>query len=107
MTLRADTLHTMMITFYKQQDTGGIRYYSIHDRQGSLFSSLGFTAVWGEFPNAGREKVYTFSDRLSMDSKLQEIFRHRIRDGYKVLYSFSRKKRYLTMFERIRSEQAV
>ena len=94
-----------MITFYKPSDAGVVRYYSVHDRQGSLFLTHGFTAVWGSFPKAGRERVYTFEDRESMDRKLREIFRRRVRDGYRVLYSFSRNQRYVTLFEEFRTRE--
>jgi len=88
----------MTITFYKQQ-SGFTRYYTMHDRQGSLFSPYTFTAVWGRVLERGREKVYTFDSRETMDKKLRELMRKRISSGYRVLYSFSRSSEYKEIFK--------
>lgn len=80
----------MIITFYKFTGKTN-RYYTIHDRQGDLFSTYSFTAVWGIEMYSGREKMYTFKSREQMERKIRLIFKERIRNGYKVLYSFARK----------------
>lgn len=84
----------MLITLYKTDKQGRIHYYSLDDRQGHLFSQYSFTVNWGMALVAGREKVHVFSDRHTMDSKLQELIQVRIRDGYRVLYSFFRNHEY-------------
>lgn len=80
----------MIITFYKY-DGRVNRYYTIHDRQGDLFSTFSFTAVWGIEMYGGREKVYVFKTRDQMEKKIRRIFKERVRKGYRVLYSFARK----------------
>ena len=89
----------MVITFYKKLDNDNVRYYSLHDRQGDLFSPYVLTSIWGGELDSGRAKVYTFSSSMDFDKKLRQIFQQRIKSGYKVLYSFSRKKQYKDMFE--------
>lgn len=80
----------MIITFYKFNGKVN-RYYTIHDRQGDLFATFTFTAVWGIEMYGGREKIYVFEDRKHMEKAIRRIFKERIRKGYKVLYSFARK----------------
>jgi predicted DNA-binding WGR domain protein len=87
----------MMVTFYFQTESS-IRYYSIHDRQGNFFKPHTFTVTWGKNLSSGRLKVYTFETRREMDDKLRKIFKARMRQGYKLLYSFSRKKSYRDLF---------
>ncbi len=82
---------SMIITFYKYTDRTS-RYYTIHDRQGDLFSTYSFTAVWGTELSRGREKVYVFDTREDMEKKIRSIFRDRMLKGFKVLYSFARKQ---------------
>ena len=79
----------MIITFYKFNGKTN-RYYTIHDRQGDLFSTFTFTAVWGIEMYGGRKKIYVFDNRADMEKKIRRIFSERIRKGYKVLYSFAR-----------------
>ena len=95
----------MTITFYKQSAVS-TRYYTIHDRQGHLFSPYTFTSVWGTVLHSGREKVFVFNSRKEMDKKLRFLIKKRIESGYKVLYSFSRGSTYTEIFESIRNVQA-
>ncbi len=95
----------MTITFYKQSAVS-TRYYTMHDRQGHLFSPYTFTSVWGTVLQSGREKVFVFNSRKEMDKKLRFLIKKRIESGYKVLYSFSRGSTYTEIFESIRDVQA-
>ncbi len=95
----------MTITFYKQS-TKFTRYYTIHDRQGHLFSPYTFTAVWGTVLQSGREKVFVFDSRFEMDKKIRFLIKKRSKSGYKVLYSFSRGNEYTEIFNSIRDVQA-
>ena len=90
----------MTITFYKQSETC-TRYYTMHDRQGHLFSPYTFTSVWGTVLQSGREKVFTFDTRRDMEKKMRFLMKKRISSGYKVLYSFSRKSMYTDIFNSI------
>ncbi|MBN1646781.1 MAG: hypothetical protein JW874_01995 [Spirochaetales bacterium] len=91
----------MTVTFYKNMSNGKSQYYSLHDRQGDLFTPHVLTAVWGKDLNSGRVKVYTFSSGEEMDRKLRKLFEQRIKLGFKVLYSFARSKRYRELFRNI------
>lgn len=82
----------MTITFIRQKDQGQSYYYSLHDRQKSLFADFILVAIWGKEIAKGREKVYTFKTQKEMDIKVRKIFKQRIQQGYKVLYSFARKE---------------
>ncbi|HOV63548.1 MAG TPA: WGR domain-containing protein [Spirochaetia bacterium] len=93
----------MMVVFYLQTDDS-IRYYSIHDRQGNLFKPFTFTVTWGKGLSSGRIKVYTFETRHEMEEKIRGIFKARIRQGYKLLYSFSRKRYYRDLFREFTQE---
>ena len=89
----------MIITFYKTDTKGRPWYYSVHDRQGHLFSEYSFTVVWGKNLNQGREKTLVFATRREMDIKIQSLLAQKIRQGYKVLYSFSRNQEYRILFD--------
>ena len=91
----------MTVTFYKNTQTGKSQYYSLHDRQGDLFTPYVLTAIWGKDLNSGRSKVYTFKSGDDLDLKLRKLFVQRIRMGYKVLYSFARSPRYRKMFREL------
>lgn len=95
----------MTITFYKQSPVS-TRYYTMHDRQGHLFSPYTFTSVWGTVLQSGREKVFVFDSRQEMDKKLRFLIKKRSKSGYRVLYSFSRGDEYTEIFDSIRDFQA-
>ena len=96
----------MMITFFKTEADGAIRYYSVHNRQPHFFSRYSFTAIWGLDQGTGREKVYTFRTRREMDLKMREIFEERLSMGYKVLYTYAKKRKYRDMFSAMEQKHA-
>jgi hypothetical protein len=91
----------MTITFYKYTSSKSSRFYSLHDRQGSLFHEYTFTAVWGSDFCSTREKVYTFDSSKEMQKKLRSIFKRKIKDGFKVLYKFSKREEYNSVFQQL------
>ena len=91
----------MMITFYKRRKSGILYYYAIHDRQGTLFPVHSFTTVWGKELSTGREKHYSFTNRRLMEINLVKVINKRIKDGYRVLYKYSRENRYTRIFNDI------
>lgn len=95
----------MTITFYRQTAKSSL-YYTMHDRQGNLFSPYTFTSVWGTVLKSGREKVFTFDSRAEMEKKLRFLLKKRIASGYKVLYSYSRNAAYTEMFNTLGNQQA-
>ncbi|WP_319562424.1 WGR domain-containing protein [Marispirochaeta sp.] len=89
----------MIITFFKEDAKGSFWYYSVHDRQGNLFTEYALTVVWGREPNAGREKVHLYDSARDMDCALRTILRKKVSQGYKVLYRFARNKRYIALLD--------
>jgi predicted DNA-binding WGR domain protein len=96
----------MLVTFYRTNEEAAPYYYAVHDRQGNLFAKYSLTVTWGSELSAGREKVYTFSSRSELDAKLREIIDERLRDGYRVLYSYFRRGERRTLRARIRRASA-
>lgn len=90
----------MIITFYKTDKQGYQRYYTIHDRQSLLFNRISFLAIWGKGLHTGQEKLYTFDNREEMNKKLQYIVRAKVRQGYKMLYGFSRDQKQAEIIKR-------
>ncbi len=97
---------SMIVTFYKFNGSVN-RYYTIHDRQGDLFSTYSFTAVWGIEMYRGREKVYAFTAREPMERKIRAIFKERMRRGYKVLYSFARKQDEKKLLQEVQAVRRI
>ncbi|MBN2508869.1 MAG: WGR domain-containing protein [Spirochaetales bacterium] len=97
----------MIITFYKTDSKGRPRYYSIHDRQGNLFSEYSFTIIWGMNLYKGREQAMVFETREAMDEKLRTLLLQKVAKGYKVLYSFSRDACYKKLFVHTAEQAAV
>lgn len=89
----------MIVVLQKTDKAGRLRYYTIHDRQGNLFSPHVLTCRWGLALNAGREKEYTFSSEQEKDKKVRELMKKRFRSQYKVLYGFSRKAEERVFFQ--------
>jgi len=80
----------MIVTLYRTDPDGTIRYYSLHDRQPLLTHRYALTAAWRAGEGRERERVYGFDTRADMDRKVRELFGRRTRDGYVLLYSFMR-----------------
>jgi predicted DNA-binding WGR domain protein len=96
----------MMITLYRIDEHERIRYYSISDRQGDLFSSYTFTVSWGLAVSAGQERVYAFDSQEEMDGKLREFIARRLKSGYRVLYTFFRTGEYRSLQGVLRGARA-
>ena len=79
-----------MITLYRTDSAGASHYYTLHDRQGHLFSEHSLTVTWGRNLSAAREKVYQFKSRAAMDARIRSLFKKKIAGGYRVLYSYLR-----------------
>ncbi len=86
---------TMLITLYKKAEDGRLHFYTIHDRQPVLTARYALTAAWRVGDGKERERVYPFDTVADMDRKIRELFTRRIRDGYRLLYSFSRNPHHL------------
>lgn len=82
----------MTVTLYKESNNKTY-YYSIHDQQQMLFDGYEFTTAWGQNLAKGRVKQYHFRTRREMTDKFRTLINKRKEDGYKLLYTFSRKSK--------------
>jgi predicted DNA-binding WGR domain protein len=80
----------MILTLFRTDPDGTIRYYSLHDRQPLLTARYALTIAWRTGEGREREKVYGFDTLAEMDRKIRELFGRRVKKGYKLLYSFMR-----------------
>jgi predicted DNA-binding WGR domain protein len=90
----------MMLAFYKKSNKGELFYYYIHDYQGTLFSKSCITVIWGEGIKPGRKKEYSFDNDEDLDKKVREILKLRVKEGYKLLYSYPHINDYKKLFKK-------
>ena len=89
----------MMLAFYKKTDKNKLLYYYLHDYQGMLFSKYCITAVWGEGVKPGRKKEFIFENSDELDIKVRDILKIRVKESYKLLYSYPHVNNYKKIFE--------
>ncbi len=89
----------MMLAFYKKTNKDKVLYYYIHDYQGSFFSKYCITAIWGEGVKPGRKKEFIFENSDDLDTKVRSILKIRVKEGYKLLYSYPHINNYKKIFE--------
>ena len=80
----------MYIALFKLGSEGRTRYYTIHNRQGNLFTPFSLTVQWGSSPASGREKLIILNTGKELDERIRLLLRLRFRNGYRVLYSYFR-----------------
>lgn len=80
----------MIVTLMKHGKDGRLLYYTIHDRQQSLTSPYALTTLFRTGNGREREKHYDFDSLAKMDAMIRSILGRRIKDGYRLLYSWSR-----------------
>ncbi|MCX7788975.1 MAG: hypothetical protein N2442_14895 [Spirochaetes bacterium] len=97
----------MMVTLYRKDNQGHAFYYTIHDRQGSLFAPFTLTVMWGRRLDRSREKIFTFATHQEMNRKVRWILDKKIRDGYRVLYSYFRSEDAADLKAKIELYQAT
>jgi hypothetical protein len=80
----------MIITLYKAGKDGKIHYYTVHDRQPVLDAPYAICASWRVGLGKEREKLHRFETLLDRDQMIRRLISQRVRDGYKILYTFTR-----------------
>ncbi|MDA8411142.1 MAG: hypothetical protein M0001_12215 [Treponema sp.] len=80
----------MIVTLMKHGKDGRLLYYTIHDRQQSLTSPHALTTLFRTGSGRERERHYDFETLSRMDAMIRSLLSRRIRDGYRLLYSWSR-----------------
>jgi hypothetical protein len=84
----------MIVTLMKRGKDGKLLYYTVHDRQQSLTSRYSLTTAFRTDNGREREKHYDFDSLSALDAMIRRILALRIRDGYRLLYSWSRDARW-------------
>jgi hypothetical protein len=80
----------MIITLYKAGKDGKNHYYTIHDRQPVLDAPYAICASWRIGLGKEREKLHRFERLLDRDKMIRRLISLRVKDGYKILYTFTR-----------------
>jgi hypothetical protein len=80
----------MIITLYKVGKDEKTRYYTVHDRQPVLDAPYAICASWRIGLGKEREKLHRFQSLLDRDKMIRRLISQRVKDGYKILYTFSR-----------------
>jgi hypothetical protein len=82
----------MIITLYKTGHDGRIHYYTIHDRQPVLDAPFALCSSWRIGTGRERERLHRFETSTERDKAVRSLVARRIKDGYRILYFFSRSK---------------
>jgi uncharacterized protein YwbE len=77
----------MQVVLYRKNRNNQLYYYSIDDRQQSLFHPHAITVHWGSSPDGGRERQYFFSSERDKNRKIRSILKEKLKT-YDVLYSY-------------------
>jgi hypothetical protein len=80
----------MIITLYKAGKDGRTHYYTVHDRQPLLDSPYSLCASWRVGLGKEREKLHRFASLLDRDKMIRRLIAQRVKDGYRILYTFTR-----------------
>ncbi len=80
----------MIITLYKAGKDGKTHYYTVHDRQPVLDAPYALCASWRIGIGKERERLHRFRTLLERDRMIRRLISMRVRDGYKILYTFTR-----------------
>ncbi len=80
----------MMVTLVREKPNGELAYFSMHNRQGHLFSPYTVTVVSGGSLRQGKERQLVFDSQRDLDEKVRSLINGRLSKGYRVLYSYFR-----------------
>ena len=84
----------MIVTLFRTGKDGRLLYYTLHDRQQSLTSAYALTTAFRSGNGKEREKLHLFDSLAEMDAMIRATLKRRFKDGYRLLYSFSRDARW-------------
>jgi hypothetical protein len=80
----------MIITLNKIGSDGRTHYYTVHDRQPVFDAPYALCASWRIGLGKERERLHRFQTLLERDKMIRRLIGLRVRDGYKILYTFTR-----------------
>lgn len=94
----------MLLALYKMNKSKEMDYYYIHNYQDHLFSPHTFTAIWGKNQGRGREKSFTFDSEDEMHEKINDLFYKKVKQGFKLLYSYPPQNEYQEIYTSINNQ---
>lgn len=77
----------MQVVLYRKNKNNQLYYYSVDDRQQTLFHPYAITVHWGNKPEGGRERQFYFSSEKEKNRKIRSILKDKLK-SYQVLYSY-------------------
>lgn len=80
----------MMVTLVREKRNGELTYFSMHNRQGNLFSPYTVTLVSGDSLRRGKERHLAFDSQRDLDERVRTLIQNHLSRGYRVLYSYFR-----------------
>lgn len=80
----------MVISLYKLVNEKAVYIYTIHDRDRLLDYPYSVTTNWRKNMGRGRERTRGFNSVLKKNLYIQKVFKEKIKQGYKILYSFEK-----------------
>jgi hypothetical protein len=81
----------MMITLFRKEADGRLRYYNIHDQQPHLIPEWVFTVSYTS-GNSWSERIHRFDSPQEMDLAIRKLVRRKFHEGFALLYSFGEKR---------------
>jgi len=89
----ADTPKEMMISLYRREEDGSLRYYIIHDNQLTLVPEHAFTVAWSVGPSSWRQRHRGYATAREADAAVRALVKRRLAMGYRLLYAFPGRER--------------
>ncbi len=83
----------MIITLYKAVADGRNLYYTIHDRQQALDAPYALCSSFRVGMGRERERLHRFENLADRDRTVRGLIARRLKDGYRLLYTFDRSMR--------------
>jgi predicted DNA-binding WGR domain protein len=82
----------MMVTLFKTDAAGRLRFYTVHDLQRSLLSAYALTVAVAVGNARGKERLIPFEGEEEAEKWLARTIREKKRAGYRPLYRYSSSK---------------
>jgi hypothetical protein len=78
----------MMISLFRKEPDGRLRYYNIHDQQLQLGREWAFTVSYTVGASSWRERLHYHDSPGEMDAAVRKLVKRKLREGYSFLYGF-------------------
>lgn len=78
----------MMVTLFKTEKSGRMRFYTVHDLQRSLWGGFSLTESLSVGDASGSDSWVHFENAFEGASWLNRTLSQKKRNGYRVLYSY-------------------